>query len=259
MVRRIRSALRKRRRNSDSTNKPGRGGTHSFANVRRLGLEDHIRILVVEDNAALAKRIKGLLIDAGYVVDVAPDGEKGCALGESHAFDAAVLDLGLPLLHGMDVLRRWRAAGQGFPVLILTGLIGWRDCVNALNAGADDYMEKPFQPEELIARLRSLLRRSYGRSHPTLSHDDIELDPTSGVVRKAGANIEMTTLELRILSFLMHRPEWIVSQNELMDHVYSVETLRDSNTIEVYIARLRKKLGRTAIRTVRGMGYRMGG
>lgn len=217
-----------------------------------------MRILVGEDNASMAKRIKGLLVDAGFVVDVAPDGEKGCALGESHAFDAAILDLGLPVLPGMEVLRRWRATAQGFPVLILTGLIGWKDCVAALNAGADDYMEKPFQPEELIARVRALLRRSYGRSRPTLAHNDIELDPASGVVRKCGAVIEMTTLELRILSYLMHRPEWIVSQNELMDHVYSVETLRDSNTIEVYIARLRKKLGRCSIRTVRGMGYRMG-
>lgn len=199
------------------------------------------------------------MIDASFVVDVAWDGERGCALGESHSYDAVILDLGLPKLHGLDVLKQWRAAGQDVPVLVLTGLTGWRDRVNALNAGADDYMEKPFQPEELIARMRSLLRRSYGKSHPILSHIDVEVDPTSGLVRKGGANVELTTLELRILSYLMYRPERIVSQNELMDHVYSIETMRDSNTIEVYIARLRKKLGRETIRTVRGMGYRMGG
>lgn len=214
---------------------------------------------MIDDNAALADRIKGLLIDATFVVDVACDGEKGCALGESHSYDAAILDLGLPKLHGLDLLKQWRASGQDFPVLVLTGHIGWRHRVNALNAGADDYMEKPFQAEELIARLRSLLRRSCGKSHPILSHIDLEVDATSGLVRKGGASVELTTLELRILSYLMYRPERIVSQNELMDHVYSIETMRDSNTIEVYIARLRKKLGRETIRTVRGMGYRMGG
>ncbi|WP_256367605.1 response regulator transcription factor [Methylocystis sp. MJC1] len=226
--------------------------------MRKRCWEATIRILVIENNAAMADCIRGVLVDAAFVVDIVRDGEKGCALGESHSFDAAILELSLPRLPGLEVLKKWRASSQDFPVLVLTGLIGWRYRVNALNAGADDYMEKPFQPEELIARVRSLVRRSHGKSHPILSHMGIEVDSTSGLVRKCGADVELTTLELRILSYLMYRPERIVSQNELMDHVYSIETVRDSNTIEVYIARLRKKLGRETIRTVRGMGYRMG-
>ena len=212
---------------------------------------------MIEDNAALADRLKGILVEACFVVDLAADGEKGWALGESHSYDAAILDLGLPKLPGLEVLRRWRASGQDFPVMIVTASIGWRDRVNGLNAGADEYVEKPFESEELIARLRSLLRRSCGRSNSILLHTDIEIDANCGLVRKAGANVELTALEFRILNYLMSRPERIVSQNELMDHIYSIDTMRDSNTIEVYISRLRKKLGRNAIRTVRGMGYRM--
>jgi len=217
-----------------------------------------IRILLIEDNVPLADRIKGVLTEAGFVTDLAGDGEKGWALGESLSYDAALLDLGLPKLPGLEVLKRWRASGQDFPVMVVTGRIGWQDRVVALNAGADDYVEKPFEPEELIARLRSLVRRSFGKSNPVLSHTDIEVDATSGVVRKAGDNVDLTPLELRILCYLMYRPERIISQNELMDHIYSIDTMRDSNTIEVYIARLRKKLGKNLIRTVRGMGYRMG-
>lgn len=217
-----------------------------------------MRILLIEDNIALADRMKGVLADAGFAVDLAGDGEKGWALGESQSYDAALLDLGLPKVPGLDVLKRWRASGQDFPVIIVTGRTGWRDRVAGLNAGADDYIEKPFEPEELIARLRSALRRAFGKSSPVLSHTDIEVDATCGLVKKAGEPVDVTALELRILSYLMHRPERIISQNELMDHIYSIDTMRDSNTVEVYIARLRKKLGRTSIRTVRGMGYRMG-
>lgn len=219
--------------------------------------EANIRILLIEDNAALADRIKCILADASFVVDVAADGEKGWALGESHSYDAAILDLGLPKLPGLEVLKRWRASSQDFPVMIVTARIGWRDRVNGLNAGADEYLEKPFEAEELIARLRSLLRRSCGRSNSILLHSDIEVDANSGSVRKAGTDVELTALEFRILNYLMSRPERVVSQNELMDHIYSIDTMRDSNTVEVYISRLRKKLGRNVIRTVRGMGYRM--
>lgn len=206
----------------------------------------------------LAERIKGALTAAGFVIDLAHDGEKGWALGESHSYDAAILDLGLPKLPGLDALKRWRASGQDFPVLILTAQTGWQHRVKALNAGADGYMEKPFESEELVARLRSLLRRSHGRSHSVLNHNEIEMNVICGEVQKSGATVELTALELRILGYLMHRPERIVSQNEIMDHVYSIDTMRDSNMVEVYIARLRKKLGHNAIRTVRGMGYRMG-
>lgn len=213
---------------------------------------------MIEDNASLAVRIKGVLVEAGFVIDLAADGEQGWALGESHCYDAAILNLGLPKLPGLEVLRRWRASGQDFPVMIVSGPIGWRDRVNGFNAGADEYIEKPFEPEELIARLRSLLRRSCGKSNSVLLHTDIEIDVNCGLVRKSGANVDLTALEFRILNYLMYRPGRIVSQNELMDHVYSIDTMRDSNTVEVYIARLRKKLGRNSIRTVRGMGYRMG-
>ena len=142
--------------------------------------------------------------------------------------------------------------------MIVSERIGWRDRVNGFNDGADEYIEKPFETEELIARLRSLLRRSCGRSNSVLLHTDIEIDENCGLVRKAGTNVDLTALEFRILNYLMYRPGRIVSQNELMDHIYSIDTMRDSNTVEVYIARLRKKLGRNSIRTVRGMAYRMG-
>jgi two-component system OmpR family response regulator len=217
-----------------------------------------IRILLIEDDAALANRIRRLLTEARFVVDFTADGEKGWALGDSQSFDAAILDLSLPGLHGVEVLKRWRASGRNLPVLILSGVVGWKERVAGLNAGADDYMEKPFQPEELIARLRSIVRRSVGQANPTLSHIDIEFDPACGMVRKAGHDVELTALELRVLGYLMCRPERIVSQNELLDHIYSIDDMRDSNTVEVYISRLRKKLGRDSIRTIRGMGYRMG-
>ncbi len=218
----------------------------------------NIRILLVEDESTLANRIRGILSEAGFVADLATDGDRGWNLGDTQSYDAAVLDLGLPALSGLDVLRRWRSAGRNLPVLVLTGRSGWVERVNGLNAGADDYLEKPFQTQELVARLRSLVRRSVGNGNPTLRHGDIEFNTASGVVKKDKREVELTALEQRILGYLMHRLDRIVSQNELLDHVYAVDDIRDSNTIEVYVARLRKKLGRDIIRTIRGMGYRMG-
>jgi two-component system OmpR family response regulator len=217
-----------------------------------------IRILLVEDEPVLASRISSILHGAGFVVDLASDGGKGWLLGDTHDYDSVVLDLGLPILSGLDVLKRWRQSGRTLPVLILTARSGWVERVNGLNAGADEYLEKPFQAQELVARLRSLLRRAAGRPNPNLRIFDIEFNPGTGSVTKAGMTVELTAQELRILSYLMHRPERIVSQNELLDHVYALDEARDSNTIEVYIARLRKKLGRDSIRTIRGLGYRMG-
>jgi two-component system OmpR family response regulator len=217
-----------------------------------------IRILVVEDEAVFASRIQDSLSAAGFVADLACDGNKGWLLGDTQSYDAAILDLGLPMLSGLDVLKRWRHAGRTLPVLILTARSGWAERVAGLNAGADDYLEKPFQPPELVARLRSLLRRSFGKLDPTIRYGDLEVNATVGLVKKAGRIVELTALEIRILEYLMHRLERIVSQNELLDHIYSVNDFRESNTIEVYIARLRKKLGRETIRTVRGMGYRIG-
>ena len=191
-------------------------------------------------------------------MDYAADGNKGWILGDTQPYDAAILDLGLPILSGLDVLKRWRLSGRTLPVLILTARSGWVERVNGLNAGADDYLEKPFQPQELVARIRSLLRRSSGKPDPTIRHGNIEVNATVGLVKKAGEIVELTALELRILEYLMHRLERIVSQNELLDHIYSINDFRESNTVEVYIARLRKKLGRETIRTIRGMGYRIG-
>jgi len=179
-------------------------------------------------------------------------------MGDSQPYDAVILDLGLPKLSGIEVLKRWRASGRNAPVLILTARSGWVERVNGLNAGADDYLEKPFQTEEIIARLRALTRRAAETRSSVLRHDGIELDVASGTVKKGGEAIALTAKELRILNYLMHRPQKIVSQNELLDHVYAVGEPRQSNTVEVYIARLRKKLGHGAIRTIRGLGYRLG-
>jgi len=217
-----------------------------------------MRILLAEDDAALARRLGSALGEAGFAVDYAADGDDALFLGETQDFDAVVLDLGLPKLSGLEVLKRWRRAGRDTPVLVLTARDAWTERVEGLNAGADDYMGKPFQAAEVVARLRALMRRSAGGASPVLRLGDITLDASAGVVEVDGRPVELTARELRILGYLMHRAGRIVSQAELADQVYAMEDLRESNTIEVYIARLRKKLGRDAIRTIRGLGYRMG-
>lgn len=216
-----------------------------------------IRILLIEDDQDLARRLADALAESGFAVDCAADGETGCLMGETNDFDAVVLDLGLPHLPGIEVLRRWRRAGRDVPVLILTARDAWTDRVEGLNAGADDYLGKPFQSAEVVARLRALTRRSAGRSSPLLRRGDIILDPAASAVTQNGQTIELTARELRVLTYLMHRAGRIVSQAELVDHVYSLDETRESNTIEVYIGRLRKKLGKDIIRTLRGLGYRM--
>ncbi len=217
-----------------------------------------MRVLLVEDDGELARRLEAALTEAGFAVDRAADGEEAAELGELADFDAVVLDLGLPRLPGLDVLRRWRRGGRNMPVLVLTARDAWTDRVEGLNAGADDYLGKPFQAAEVVARLRALVRRSGGGASPVLSLGGLELDPTAGAARVDGRPVELTARELRILEYLMHRRGRIVSQGELMDHVYPMEEVRESNTIEVYVARLRRKLGRERIRTIRGLGYRMG-
>lgn len=216
-----------------------------------------IRILLIEDDQDLARRLADALGEAGFAVDCAADGETGCLMGETNDFDAVVLDLGLPRLPGIEVLKRWRRAGRDVPVLILTARDAWTDRVEGLNAGADDYLGKPFQSAEVVARLRALTRRSAGRASPLLRRGDIVLDPAASAVTQNGELIELTARELRVLTYLMHRAGRIVSQAELVDHVYALDETRESNTIEVYIGRLRKKLGKDVIRTVRGLGYRM--
>ena len=195
---------------------------------------------------------------AGFVVDHAADGDLGCYMGETSDYDAAILDLGLPKLPGLEVLKTWRAKGRLMPVLVLTARGAWTERVEGLNAGADDYVGKPFQTAEIVARLRALIRRATGMASAVLRHGDIAVDPAAGTVTLAGQPVELTAHELRVLTYLMHRPGRVVSQNELLDHIYPGDAVRESNTIEVYVGRLRKKLGRECIRTLRSLGYRLG-
>lgn len=203
------------------------------------------------------RRLRATFEEAGYAVDHAADGDAGWFMGDTQNYDAVVLDLGLPKVSGMDVLARWRASGRTMPVLVLTARGAWTERVEGLNAGADDYMGKPFQSPEVLARVRALIRRASGQTGPVLRYRDVTLDPAAGTVTVGGEKIEMTARELQILGCMMHRPGRIVSQSELADHLYPTGEARDSNTIEVFVARLRKKLGRDFIRTVRGLGYKL--
>ena len=218
-----------------------------------------MRLLLAEDEPAIAEHLRRSLTVAGYVVDHAADGEEAHFLGDTESYDAVVLDLGLPARDGLSVLRAWRAGGHRMPVLILTARDSWREKVDGIDAGADDYLAKPFATEELLARLRALLRRAGGHADPVLRHGALELDTRSGRVTLAGTAVTLTAMEYRILTYLMHRPDRVVSQGDLVEHVYAQDFDRDSNTIEVMVGRLRRKLGRDAIVTVRGLGYRLGG
>lgn len=216
-----------------------------------------MRVLVVEDEASLARQLLAALGRAGYAVDHAPNGERADLLAHDERYDAVVLDLGLPRIDGLSVLRRWREAGQTMPVLVLTARGSWHEKVLGIDSGADDYMAKPFRMEELLARLRALIRRSSGQINPELHCGPLVLDPRSGKVSLEGAEVKLTSHEFRVLSYLMHHRERVVSQGELTEHIYSQSFDRDSNTVEVFIARLRRKLGPAFIETVRGLGYRM--
>ena len=216
-----------------------------------------MRVLVVEDEAFLARQLTAALCSAGYAVDHAADGERADLLGHDERYDAVVLDLGLPKVDGLTLLRRWREAGQGMPVLVLTARGSWHEKVQGIDGGADDYMAKPFRMEELLARLRALIRRSSGQSNPELRCGPLVLDPRSGKVTLEGAEVKLTGHEFRVLSYLMHHCQRVVSQSELTEHIYSQDFDRDSNTVEVFIARLRRKLGPAFIETVRSLGYRM--
>jgi two-component system, OmpR family, response regulator len=214
-----------------------------------------MRILVVEDDPDLNRQIVAALSDAGYVVDKAMDGEEGHYLGETEPYDAVVLDLGLPVLDGVSVLEKWRRAGKKMPVLILTARDRWSDKVAGFDAGADDYVVKPFQMEEVLARMRALLRRSAGHATSELTCGPMVLDTKSARVTVNGTAIKLTSLEFRLLSYLMHHGGKVVSRTELVEHLYDQDFDRDSNTIEVFIGRLRKKLGVDVLHTIRGMGY----
>jgi two-component system OmpR family response regulator len=216
-----------------------------------------VRVLLVEDEVFLAEQLSRVLGEAGYAVDLAGDGEKAEFLGRTEGYDAVVLDLGLPKMDGLTVLRHWREAGIATPVLVLTARGSWHEKVQGIDGGADDYMAKPFQIEEVLARVRALIRRSSGQVTPELRCGNVVLDPRVSRVTVDGAPVKLTGHEFRVLSYLMHHRGRIVSQSELTEHIYSQGFDRDSNTVEVFIARLRRKLGTSFIETVRGMGYRI--
>jgi len=217
-----------------------------------------MRILVVEDESFLSRQLAESLGEAGYAVDCAEDGERADFLAQTETYDAAILDLGLPKIDGLTLLRRWREAGLAFPVLILTARGSWSEKVQGIDGGADDYVAKPFRMEEVLARLRGLIRRASGQLSPELRAGGIVLDPRSARVTLDGAPVRLTSHEFRVLSYLMHHRERVVSQAELTEHIYSQDFDRDSNTVEVFVARLRRKLGASSIETVRGLGYRIG-
>jgi two-component system OmpR family response regulator len=217
-----------------------------------------MRVLIVEDEPLLASRLAATLGDNGYAVDTAQDGERGDFLASTESYDAVILDLGLPRIDGLTLLERWRAGGIAVPVLVLTARGSWSEKVRGIDGGADDYLTKPFRMEELLARLRALLRRSSGQLTPELRHGAVVLDPRTSQVTLDGQPVKLTSHELRVLSYLMHHRGRVVSQTELVEHIYAQTFDRDSNTIEVFIARLRRKLGAATIETVRGLGYRIG-
>lgn len=214
-----------------------------------------MRLLVVEDEPDLARQLQESLQEAGYVVDVAHDGEEGHFLGDTEPYDAVVLDLGLPKIDGLTVLERWRRDGRTMPVLILTARDRWNDKVAGIDAGADDYVAKPFYIEEILARLRALLRRGTGQAHPELMCGPLRVDTRAARASIDGVPLKLTSLEYRLLAYLIHHKGRVVSRTELVEHLYDQDFDRDSNTIEVFIGRLRKKLKANLIQTVRGLGY----
>ncbi|HUG59436.1 MAG TPA: response regulator transcription factor [Candidimonas sp.] len=218
-----------------------------------------MHILIVEDEPTLAQQLTEALTGAGYVVDTAADGQEGHYLGEVESFDAVILDLGLPVMDGITVLKKWRSAGRSMPVLILTARDNWHEKVAGIDAGADDYLTKPFHMEELLARLRALLRRAAGHASSELRCGGVVLDTRNARVTVDGRALTLTSHEFRILGFLMHHQDEVVSRATLTEHIYAQDFDRDSNTIEVFIARLRKKLPEGFIVTVRGLGYRLAG
>ena len=218
-----------------------------------------MRILIVEDHERLAAQLGASLQDAGYAVDAAADGERADFPVETERYDAVVLDLGLPKIDGLTLLRRWREAGRSVPVIVLTARGSWHEKVQGIDSGADDYVAKPFRMEELLARLRGLIRRASGQLTPQIQCGAVALDPRLSKVTLDGAPVRLTGHEFRVLSYLMHHRDRVVSQGELTEHIYAQDFDRDSNTVEVFIARLRRKLGADFIETIRGLGYRVNG
>ncbi|MCX5576883.1 response regulator transcription factor [Kaistia terrae] len=216
-----------------------------------------MRILVVEDDPDLSRQLTEALKTAGYVVDSAKDGEDGHFLGDTEPYDAVVLDIGLPRMDGISVLEAWRRAGRKMPVLILTARDRWSDKVQGIDAGADDYVAKPFHIEEVLARIRALVRRAAGHATNEIECGPVRIDTKSGRVTVDGNPVKLTAHEYKVLEYLMHHRDRVVSRTELIEHLYDQDFDRDSNTIEVFVGRLRKKVSGDLIETVRGLGYRI--
>ncbi len=216
-----------------------------------------MRILIVEDEPTLCAQLRIALEEQGYAVDIANNGEDGLHMGKEEAFDVAILDLGLPKLDGISVLKGWRLARKKLPVIILTARDNWSEKVSGIDAGADDYLTKPFYMEELLARIRSVIRRTAGHSSPVLSIKGLFLDTRSSKVSLDGNPITLTAHEFKLLEYLMHHPNEVIDRATLGEHIYAYNEDPDSNTIEVFIARLRKKIPEGLIETIRGLGYRL--
>lgn len=214
-----------------------------------------MRVLVVEDDPDLNRQLVAALTDAGYAVDTAADGEEGHFLGDTEPYDAVVLDIGLPKMDGLRVLEEWRGNARMFPVLILTARDRWSDKVQGFDAGADDYVAKPFHMEEVLARMRALVRRAAGHATSELVCGPVRLDTRSGRVTVDGNAVKLTSHEYRLLSYLLHHQGRVISRTEIVEHLYDQDFDRDSNTVEVFVGRVRRKLGADVIQTVRGLGY----
>ncbi|MFV8816529.1 response regulator transcription factor [Haliea sp. E17] len=219
-----------------------------------------MRMLIVEDDLQLQEQLRSLFQRNGWVVDCAPDGREARYLGSEFPVDIAIVDLGLPDISGIQLVRGWREAGLEFPILVLTARSDWRDKVEGLEAGADDYVTKPFQPEEVVARVGALLRRAAGRSSDVVNYGPVQIDFASRNVLREGAALDLTSYEFNTLEYLASRPGQVISKTELTEHLYAQDHERDSNVIEVFIGRLRRKLDPDGelqpIATVRGAGYR---
>ncbi|RFC64139.1 DNA-binding response regulator [Fulvimarina endophytica] len=216
-----------------------------------------MRSLIVEDDAALAAQLSQAMAESGFAVDIAADGGEGEFLGATNPYDVAILDLGLPGVDGVEILRRWRSEGRDFAVLVLTARASWSDKAKAFKAGADDYVTKPFQMEEVVVRCRSILRRAAGHATPAIEIGALRLDSQMGLFTLDEMPLRLTAFEARILGYMMHHGGRVVSRSELSDHVYDDRTERDFASLEVVIGRLRKKIGRDRIETIRNEGYRL--